>query len=249
MFPDKGQKMSRLQQASQQASQQQQPQQSFGERVQSTIAEEKAKVEDYIKGDMGNPWWVAGLGAVMSALFIMVVFYLEYVFFDPTTGLIGKNVSSFFVNAHGLFFYFVAWLMIMGAAVCFGLSYTKNESALLYTIVASAILTLVFFLALKNLTDQASSASYWIWVGLSALAPLVLAVWGWWSLRAMRKNATVAKEVIDSMPDGNQKTSAMELNQAYNSRYTASTIMLVANVAGAIGTFAGFWVMSPALTA
>lgn len=224
-----------------------QSQPSLAERSQAFIAEEEQKAEKYVEGEMGSEWVILLVGLLSTLLFVMVVFYLEYVFFNMASdtggaGIIGAAApNSFFASNHGLWFYLFAILMIMGAAAAFGFSYVKNEAAMTYTVMSSAMLSLIFFLGVKNLTDQATKASFWTWVTVSCLAPVVLAGYGWWSLRSQTTEKEAAAKKTGTQAD-------KKLHEAYASRTMWTLGMAVTSLVGAAGTFAGFYSLSPALT-
>ncbi len=230
--------------------QQQQPltaQPSYGDRAVAYVDEKKAELQSYLGNELGSPAYVAAIAIVSTLIFVMVVFYLEYAFFNTSSdtggaGLIGKAVSSsFFVSGHGILFYLFALVMIGGAAAAFGLMYVKDGSALVWSVVSSAIMSLIFFLGIKNLTDRASSASFWIWVAIGVLVPLVLGFYGWWSIRGQ-----AAKMDLQANKTNTDEDKAIA--KAYASRSTWALGMFVVDVIGVVGTFAGFWVLSPALT-
>ncbi len=224
----------------------------FGERASAYASQaEQAAKSNLLEGEMGNPLYLIGINLIATLLFAAIVFYLEYVYFNVSGLIQTAGVSGLFVSAHGLFFYFCGLLMIMGGACAFALSYIKNETALLYSIILSAMFTLLFWLGLKNLTDQASSGSFWTWVVIGILAPLVAGFYGWWSISGVAKaKAAILAKTKEATPDDADAIAAAEkVSKAYGTRSMYALILFVVDVLGCAGVAAGFYILSPALTA
>jgi len=197
----------------------------------SFVDRKRAQFADYESGELGNPWIVVGLCVVLAILVILVVYYNEFPAFDPT-GLIGKHVTNSFITmGHGLIFYMFVMLSIVGSACALALSYTKNSDALLFMLVATVVMGLIFHFAMKSMTD--GSLSFWLWAVLACILPLAASVYGFMGLRKLKKNYVPESEEM----------------KAYNTRATASMIMLVATIIGLGGTVAGFVLLKPAFDA
>ena len=215
---------------------------SVTDRVKEYATKEVEDIKAYFSGgEMGSPVYGMILAIVAALLFVMVIFYLQYVYFDPVTGSIGKKVTSVFVSSHGLLFYFFAVLMIGGAAAAFALSYVKNEMTIMYTLVSAAVMSLIFFLGLKNLTDQASSASYWIWVAIGAIVPFVLSVYGIYSLWK-------ASQLANKTAEATGRAEDVKLAELFKTRFYYSIASGVISLIGIGGVVAGFVIMLPGLT-
>lgn len=133
---------------------------------------------DAIKAKLTASWANPGiallLGAFVSLVFILVIYYNDADEFD-STGVIGASNPGVFGNYSGAWLYLLAFLGTFGAGTCLGLMQAKLTDAFVWMFGSIALMTLIFDFALGALIDL-FKISFYLWTAVFILLPIVIAV-------------------------------------------------------------------------
>jgi hypothetical protein len=213
------------------------------------VEAESMALKSYANMEWGNPWYTVLVAFIITLVVVYWIYTTEYPLFDAT-GVIGSSNPGTFGNYHGALLYLVILLSVLGAAGAVGVMFPKMTDGVVWAFGLALILALFYYFAINAIGDQAK-ISFWAWLIISALAPIVVAFIAWLMLRSA-VNSPVNKKTetpfLDEAEKKERNGKVLTVSDRYQSRMTPMYVMLGDTVIFAIVSAVGLYLISSNVT-
>jgi hypothetical protein len=219
----------------------------IGARSRATIEFDKVQKEtdDYKNAKWGSPGILLIVLLIVVLIIVLVLYYNLYTNFNTKDNSVAGALPGVFAKApswltlgHGILLYLAGMVGIVGAAMAVALMFPENDRAMSVGTIVGSMLSLLFYLAVKSLADQASS--WWIWSALFVIATVGAGFIGWYYFGNFVKEATTPADQVAKLPQGDQE-AVVKFNKMLEMRSWWTIGSFVASILGGGVSAVGFW--------
>jgi hypothetical protein len=151
------------------------------------------KLADFGSEDWMSAWNIILVALVFAILIALVHYYTVANLFN--TGEVFNGIG-WVATGGGLLLFFLVAIMIGSAGAAFGMSWKKNSESAMWTIAAILVLGLLTFYMFASARDERKE-QFVLWTGVSVIATIGIAGWGFWSMRSLKQAVSTSGNEID----------------------------------------------------
>jgi ABC-type transport system involved in multi-copper enzyme maturation permease subunit len=182
-----------------------------------------SKLKEVGEQEWMKPMYVLAAGLV-AALFIgLVMYYQIATLFEEGEEL---HEAGWSATGGGILIILLVVLFVGAAAACFGMGWSNNGQAVIFTMGLAFLLSALFYFAFASIRDD-KKTQFALWAILAVLAPIGLAVYSYMTMGKM------AKEVEANPAEyTNQAVEGVKERKSWT-MYTLVTTVVLGVVVGA----------------
>lgn len=196
--------------------------------VQSSFRNPVSNATDKLKAFGSESWmsaWNIILVAIVFAILIALVHYYTVANLFNTGEIF--HGTGWVSTGGGLLFFFLVAVMIGSSAATFGMSWKKNSESAMWSVAVVLVLGLLTYYMFASAKDDRKD-QFVLWTGVSVIAAIGIAGYGFWSMRGLKNYATANPNQFD---DADKKAIPV--------RYTYSMVILGVSVVSSIAVIVG----------